>query len=50
VRRSQVVNAATNLNKLLQISGGAVYSDSREVVEFDVSNRLQVVKEVIEGS
>jgi len=42
------VNAATNLNKLLQISGGAVYSDSREVVEFDVSNRLQVVKEVIE--
>ena len=42
------VNAATNLNKLLQISGGAVYSDSREVVEFDVSNRLQVVKEVVE--
>jgi SNF2 family DNA or RNA helicase len=42
------VNAATKLNKLLQISGGAVYSDSGEVVEFDVSNRLNVVTEVIE--
>jgi SNF2 family DNA or RNA helicase len=42
------VNAATNINKLLQISGGAVYSDNREVIEFDVSNRLQVVLEVIE--
>ena len=44
------VNAATNINKLLQISGGAVYSDSKEVVEFDVSNRLKVVLEVIEES
>jgi len=43
-------NAATNLNKLLQISGGAVYTDHKEVVEFDVSNRLQVVLEVIEES
>jgi SNF2 family DNA or RNA helicase len=43
-------NAATNINKLLQISGGAVYTDDREVVEFDVSNRLQVVLEVIEES
>ena len=42
------VNAAVQLNKLLQISGGAVYSDSREVIEFDVSNRLNVVQEVIE--
>ena len=42
------VNAATNLNKLLQISGGAVYSDEKEVIEFDVKNRLKVVKEVIE--
>jgi SNF2 family DNA or RNA helicase len=41
------VNAATNLNKLLQISGGAVYSDTREAVQFDVSNRLNVVLEVI---
>jgi len=41
------VNAAVNLNKLLQISGGAVYSDTGEVVEFDVSNRLNVIQEVI---
>jgi hypothetical protein len=42
------VNAAINLNKLLQISGGAVYSDTGAVVEFDVSNRLRVIQEVIE--
>ena len=42
------VNAATNLNKLLQISGGAVYTDDKEVIEFDVRNRLKVVKEAIE--
>jgi len=42
------VNAAVNLNKLLQISGGAVYTDTKEVIEFDVSNRLNVVREVIE--
>lgn len=42
------VNAATKLNKLLQISGGAVYSDDGAIVKFDVSNRLNVVLEVIE--
>ncbi len=42
------VNAAVKINKLLQISGGAVYSDDKEVIEFDVSNRLNVVQEVIE--
>ena len=42
------VNAATKLNKLLQISGGAVYADTGEVIEFDVSNRLNAVLEVIE--
>jgi SNF2 family DNA or RNA helicase len=42
------VNAATNINKLLQISGGAVYTDNREVIEFDVSNRIQVILEVIQ--
>ena len=42
------VNAATKLNKLLQISGGAVYTDTGEVLEFDVSNRLSVVMEVVE--
>ena len=44
------VNAATNINKLLQISGGAVYTDTGEVLEFDVSNRLNAVLEVIEES
>lgn len=42
------VNAATKLNKLLQISGGAVYTDTGEVLQFDVSNRLSAVLEVIE--
>lgn len=41
------VNAAVNINKLLQISGGAVYSDTGEVVQFDVSNRINTVLEVI---
>jgi len=41
-------NAAVNLSKLLQVSCGAVYSNSKATLEFDVSNRLQVVKEVIE--
>lgn len=41
------VNAAAKMTKLLQISGGAVYSDNRVVVQFDVSNRLQVIEEVI---
>lgn len=44
------VNAATSLNKLLQISGGAVYSDTGEVIEFDVKNRLNAVLEVVEES
>jgi SNF2 family DNA or RNA helicase len=42
------VNAATSINKLLQISGGAVYTDTGEVVEFDISNRMNVVLEAIE--
>jgi SNF2 family DNA or RNA helicase len=44
------VNAAASLNKLLQLSGGAVYSDTGEVVQFDVSNRLSVLREVVEES
>jgi hypothetical protein len=44
------LNAATNMNKLLQISGGAVYTDTGEVVEFDVSNRINAILEVIEES
>jgi len=42
------VNAAVNLSKLLQISCGAVYSDTKEVVEFDIKNRYTVLKEVID--
>jgi SNF2 family DNA or RNA helicase len=42
------VNAAANLNKLLQISGGAVYTDNHEVIEFDVTPRLNALMEVID--
>ena len=44
------VNAATKLTKLLQISCGSVYTDKGEVIDFDASTRLKVVKEVIEES
>lgn len=42
------VNAAANLNKLLQLSCGAVYSDSGETVAFDAKNRMAALLEVIE--
>lgn len=42
------VNAAANLSKLLQISCGAVYTDAGNVVEFDVSSRLNAILETIE--
>jgi SNF2 family DNA or RNA helicase len=42
------VNAAASLNKLLQISGGAVYTDKRDVVEFDVTPRLKEMQSVLE--
>ena len=42
------VNAAAGLNKLLQISGGAVYTDKREVIEFDISTRLNALDEAID--
>lgn len=41
------VNAAVNMNKLLQISAGAVYADSGETLEFDIKPRYQVLQEVI---
>ena len=43
-------NAAAMLNKLLQISQGAAYTDNREVVAFDVSNRLNELIDVIDGT
>jgi superfamily II DNA or RNA helicase len=43
-------NAAVNMNKLLQISCGAVYTDTGETVEFDIKNRYKVLQEVIAES
>jgi SNF2 family DNA or RNA helicase len=42
------INAAVGLNKMLQISCGAVYSDSGETLGFDISNRYKVLREVID--
>jgi SNF2 family DNA or RNA helicase len=42
------VNAAAALSRLLQLSGGAVYTDDSNVVEFDVSPRLNVLGEVLD--
>ena len=44
------INAAVTLNKLLQISAGAVYTDDSEVLEFDIKNRYRVLREVIDES
>ena len=42
------INAAGEVNKLLQISAGAAYTDNAEVVTFDCSPRLAVLMEVLE--
>lgn len=42
------VNAAAGVSKLLQISCGAVYTDDKEVVEFDAGPRLGVLEEILE--
>jgi SNF2 family DNA or RNA helicase len=42
------VNAAAGVSKLLQISCGAAYTDSKEVVEFDAAPRLGVLEEILE--
>jgi len=42
------VNAAAKMSKLLQISGGAVYTDEGDVVEFDISPRLNALMEVLD--
>lgn len=41
------INAAAGVNKLLQISAGAAYTDNKEVVEFDCTPRLKVLLEVL---
>lgn len=43
-------NAAISLNKLLQISAGAIYTDEGDTIQFDIKNRYQVLKEVIDES
>ena len=42
------INKASVVNKLLQISAGAAYTDNLEVVEFDCKPRLNVLLEVLE--
>ena len=43
-------NAAVNMNKLLQISSGAVYTDNGDAVQFDITKRYKVLREVINES
>jgi len=43
-------NAAVAMNKLLQISCGAVYTDAGDTLEFDISHRYKVLREVIDES
>lgn len=42
------VNAAVMMSKLLQVSSGSIYTDKKQVIEFDVSNRVTALKEIIE--
>ena len=44
------VNAAVQMGKLLQLSAGCVYSDTKEVVQFDCSNKLNELLTVIRGA
>ena len=44
------VNAAVGMNKLLQISSGAVYTDDGATLEFDIKHRYKVLREVIDES
>lgn len=41
-------NAAGMLNKLLQISAGCAYTDNKEVIQFDIKNRLAELVSIIE--
>ena len=44
------VNAAVEMNKLLQIASGAIYTDDGEALEFDIKHRYKVLREVIDES
>ena len=48
--RITAVNAAVEMNKLLQIASGAIYTDDREALEFDIKHRYKVLREVIDES
>lgn len=41
------VNAATVINKLLQISAGAAYTDGKETIVFDCRSRLDALEEIL---
>lgn len=41
-------NAAIQMNKLLQVSLGAVYTDTGEALQFDIAPRYKVLREVID--
>jgi SNF2 family DNA or RNA helicase len=43
-------NAAGQLNKLLQLSQGSVYTDDGSVVDFDISNRVEELMDIILGT
>lgn len=42
------VNAATLMNKLLQISAGNAYDADKEVIEFDISNRYAELLDLVQ--
>lgn len=42
------VNAAVLMTKLLQVSCGAAYTDEQNTLQFDISSRYKVLKEVID--
>lgn len=44
------VNAGVLMNKLLQLASGAVLTEKGNVAVFDISNRYDVLKEIIEGT
>jgi SNF2 family DNA or RNA helicase len=44
------VNAAVGLQKLLQVSAGSVYTDDKATVELDITERFNVLREVIDST
>ena len=44
------VNAAVGLQKLLQVSSGAIYTDDKSTVELDIGERFKVLQEVIDST